>query len=466
MLKAHARLFKQVTLAVDVTVIATCWLLAYWLRFYSAPGAWLFGRWDIPPFSDYALQLLPILVVWGFAFKAFDLYRPLRLGSHLSEWWDITKASSLGVVVLLAMMSFLFRGYDYSRATIGIFWLASIIGTTMSRVIFREALRVARRRGYNLRYAVVVGSGEPAAEVFRVLRRRPDVGVRMLGRLGDKREEGETRWLGAPEDIRAVLDTHQVDIVIIALPHADYPRIGAILDGIGDDPVAIHYVPDVFGLASLRGGIEEFETLPIIHLRESPLYGWNRVLKRGFDVVVGAAAVVAASPLLVAIAVGIRLTSRGPVLYRQERMGLDGRRFAMLKFRSMVPDAEATTGPRWAVPNDPRRTEFGAFLRRLSLDELPQLFNVLRGEMSLVGPRPERPSFVEDFRRRMPRYMLRHKVKAGITGWAQINGWRGNTSIEKRIEYDLYYIERWSLGFDIKILLQTIWLGFHNRNAY
>ena len=190
------------------------------------------------------------------------------------------------------------------------------------------------------------------------------------------------------------------------------------------------------------------------------------MLKRGFDVVVGAAAVVAASPLLVAIAVGIRLTSRGPVLYRQERMGLDGRRFAMLKFRSMVPDAEATTGPRWAVPNDPRRTEFGAFLRRWSLDELPQLFNVLRGEMSLVGPRPERPSFVEDFRRRVPRYMLRHKVKAGITGWAQINGWRGNTSIEKRIEYDLYYIERWSLGFDIKILLQTIWLGFHNRNAY
>jgi Undecaprenyl-phosphate glucose phosphotransferase len=225
-------------------------------------------------------------------------------------------------------------------------------------------------------------------------------------------------------------------------------------------------VPDVFGLASLRGGIEEFETLPIIHLRESPLYGWNRLLKRVFDIVVGAAALVGLSPMMLAIAVGIKLTSRGPVLYRQERMGLDGRRFSMLKFRSMVPDAEADTGPRWAVPDDPRRTGFGAFLRRASLDELPQLFNVLRGEMSLVGPRPERPSFVEDFRRRVPRYMLRHKVKAGITGWAQINGWRGNTSIEKRIEYDLYYIERWSLGFDIKILLQTIWLGFRHRNAY
>jgi Undecaprenyl-phosphate glucose phosphotransferase len=460
MLKAHSRLFKQLTLAADVVVIAACWMLAYWLRFH------VFGRGDIPPFRDYALQLVPILLVWGFAFKAFDLYRPLRLGSHLSEWWDITKASSLGALVLVAIMSVVFRGYEYSRVVIGIFWATSIVGATMSRVVFREVLRVARRRGYNLRYAIVVGGGEAAAEVFRVLRRRPDVGVRVLGRLGDKPEDGEARWLGAPEDIRAVLDSHQVDIVIIALPHADYPRIGAILDGIGDDPVAIHYVPDVFGLASLRGGIEEFETLPIIHLRESPLYGWNRVLKRIFDVVVGAVALLVVSPLMLAIAIGIKLSSRGTVLYRQERMGLDGRRFSMLKFRSMVSDAEAATGPRWAVPDDPRRTGLGAFLRSSSLDELPQLFNVLRGEMSLVGPRPERPSFVEDFRRRVPRYMLRHKVKAGITGWAQINGWRGNTSIEKRIEYDLYYIERWSLGFDVKILLQTAWLGFRNRNAY
>ncbi len=460
MLKAHSRLFMQLTLAADAALIAACWVLAYWLRFH------VFGRGDIPPFRDYALQLLPILVVWAFAFKAFDLYRPQRLGSHLQEWWDIAKASSLGAVVLLAIMTFVFRGYDYSRAVIGVFWVTSIVAVTMSRVVFREALRVARRRGYNLRYAVVVGGGEAAAEVFRVLKRRPDVGLRVLGRLGDKREEGEARWLGAPEDIRAVLDANQVDIVIIALPHADYPRLGAILDGIGDDPVAIHLVPDVFSLASLRGGIEEFETLPIIHLRESPLYGWNRVLKRVFDVVVGAAALVLLAPLMLAIALGVKLTSRGPALYRQERMGLDGRRFGMLKFRSMVPDAEAATGPRWAVPDDPRRTGFGAFLRRFSLDELPQLWNVLRGDMSLVGPRPERPSFVDEFRRRVPRYMLRHKVKAGITGWAQINGWRGNTSIEKRIEYDLYYIERWSLGFDVKILLQTLWLGFRNRNAY
>jgi len=274
------------------------------------------------------------------------------------------------------------------------------------------------------------------------------------------------RWLGGIEDIRTVLATRQVDIVIIALPHSDYPRLAAVLHEIGDEPVDIHFVPDLFNLASLRGGVEEFESIAFIHLRESPLYGWNQVLKRCFDLVFGAAALLVALLPMAVIAGAVLATMGWPILFRQERMGLDGRRFRMLKFRTMRPDAEAQSGAQWAVRDDPRRTWLGAFLRGWSLDELPQLFNVLRGEMSLVGPRPERPSFVEEFRRRVPGYMLRHKMKAGITGWAQINGWRGNTSIEKRIEYDLEYIARWSLGFDLSILLRTLWLGFHNRNAY
>jgi Undecaprenyl-phosphate glucose phosphotransferase len=230
--------------------------------------------------------------------------------------------------------------------------------------------------------------------------------------------------------------------------------------------VAIHLLPDVYGLASMRGGIEEFEGVPIIHLRESPLYGWNRVLKRGMDLVIGGLALAALSPLFAVVALAVRLSSPGPLLLRQERMGLDGRAFSMLKFRTMRADAEAESGPVWATPDDARRTRVGAVLRRFSLDELPQLVNVLRGDMSLVGPRPERPVFVESFRRRIPGYMLRHKVKAGMTGWAQINGWRGNTSLEKRIEYDLYYIERWSIGFDLTILVKTLWRGFTNTNAY
>jgi len=461
-LKAHSRLFEHLALVTDLVLIAISWLGAYVVRFG------LFGQGDIPPFSDYTLQLVPILVVWGVAYKTFDLYRPNRLGSHLAEWLDIAKASTLGVLVLIAGMTFFFRDYEYSRLVIVMFWVASIVSASLSRAAFREVLRFARRRGYNQRFAVVVGGGEPAAEVLRVLHRRRDTGIQVLGLLSDKPEAdgAPVRRLGGVEEIRSVLAEHQVDIVIIALPHNDYPRLSTVLHEIGDEPVAIHLVPDLFNLASLRGGVEEFESIAFIHLRESPLYGWNRVLKRGFDLAVGSGALLAALPLMAGIAAAVAFTSGRPILYRQERMGLDGRRFRMLKFRTMVAGAEDRAGPQWAVRNDPRRTRVGAFLRAWSLDELPQLFNVLRGEMSLVGPRPERPSFVADFRRRVPGYMLRHTMKAGITGWAQINGWRGNTSIEKRIEYDLEYIARWSLAFDLSILLRTLWLGFRNRNAY
>ena len=462
MLKAHSRVVENLALGGDLCLIAICWVLAYWIRFH------LMHVTDVPPFRDYALQLIPILVVWGIAFRTFDLYRPNRLGSRVSEWFDVAKASTLGALILVSIMTFAFRGYEYSRLVILIFLAQSIVAVSLARAALREALRFARRHGYNLRYAIVVGGGEPAAEVLRILNRRRDVGIFVLGLLSDKKEVPENvRWLGGIEDVRTVLDRQQVDIVFIALPHADASRLTAVLSGIGDDPIAIHLVPDVFSLVPARGGIEEFEMVPFIHLRESRLYGLNRVLKRAFDLVFGGLGLAVAAPIMLAIAVGLKLTTPGPVLYHQERMGVDGRRFRMLKFRTMRVDAEAETGPVWARPDDPRRTALGVFLRGTSLDELPQLFNVLRGEMSLVGPRPERPSFVEEFRRRVPGYMLRHKVKAGITGWAQINGWRGNTSIEKRIECDLYYIERWSLGFDLKILLQTLWYGFRiNRNAH
>jgi Undecaprenyl-phosphate glucose phosphotransferase len=463
-LKAHSRLFEQLMLAADLSVVALSWLAAYALRFYVVGPALVTP--EVPPRRDYLLQLVPILLVWAFAFHWFDLYRPRRIGSHVSEWVDIAKASTLGVLVLVAIMQFAFHEYEYSRVVIVYFWVLSIAGASLLRAGFREALRGARRRGYNVRRAVVVGGGRPAADVLAMLARRVDLGMQVVGVLGDKKE-AETRpgpWLGGFEDVRAILDRHPVDIVFVALPHAEHGRLAGILADIGDDPVTIHLVPDVYGLASLRGGIEEFEAIPFIHLRESPLYGWNRVMKRAFDLVVGGVCLLVAAPVMLGVALAIRLGSPGPVLLRQERMGLDGRRFQLLKFRTMRVDAEAATGPVWARPDDDRRTPIGAALRRFNLDELPQLLNVLRGEMSLVGPRPERPVFVEDFRRRIPGYMLRHKVKAGMTGWAQVNGWRGDTSLEKRIEYDLYYIERWSLFFDLKILIQTLYRGF--TNAY
>ena len=465
MLRAYSRLLEQLMLVADLVLVGLCWLLAYWLRFYVAGPPLPYA--DRGPVADYLLMLLPILLVWSASFRAFGLYRPRRIGSHLSEAVDLAKASTMGVLVLVALMTFFFRGYDYSRVVIVYFWLLSIGVVWFSRAAFREGLRFARRRGYNQRFAVVVGDGELAATVVQRMEGRRDVGIQVLGVVGDEKEDtGGVRRLGGYADLRAVLDAHTVDHVILALAHEDYGRLAGLLDAVGDEPVTIHVVPDLLRFASLRGGIEQFEGMPFIHLRESPLYGWNRLAKRVFDFLFSATVLAVLWPVLLLLAAAVKVSSRGPVFYRQERMGLDGRRFEMLKFRTMDADAEVRSGPVWARPSDQRRTGLGAFLRRLSLDELPQFWNVLRGDMSVVGPRPERPVFVERFRQTVPGYMLRHKVKSGITGWAQVNGLRGNTSLEKRIQYDIEYIERWSVWLDFKIIAMTVVRVLVDRNAY
>jgi len=463
-LRAYSRLLEQVMLVGDLMLVAGSWLFAYLARFYVIGPQ---SRHGIPPIEPYLLMLLPILIVWGIAFRAFDLYHPRRIGSRLSEVAGIAKASTVGALVLVSVMTFFFREYDYSRVVIVYFWIFSIAGVSFARYVFREALRVARRRGYNLRYALVVGGGELAAGVVERLKARPDTGIQILGLVGDdKRATAGVQSLGGLSDLRAVLDAHEVDHVILALAHEEYGRLVGLIEAIGDEPVTIHVVPDLGRFTSLRGGVEEFEGLPFIHLRESPLYGWSRVAKRVFDVAFSLAALALLSPILVALAAAVKLTSRGPVLYGQERMGLDGQRFRMMKLRTMRVNAERETGPVWAAAGDARRTPIGAFLRRFSLDELPQFLNVLRGEMSVVGPRPERPVFVERFRRTVPGYMLRHKVKSGVTGWAQVHGLRGNTSLEKRIEYDIEYIERWSFWLDLKIIGLTLVRVLFDRNAY
>jgi Undecaprenyl-phosphate glucose phosphotransferase len=254
-----------------------------------------------------------------------------------------------------------------------------------------------------------------------------------------------------------------IDGIFVTLPLEQSSLLSEIQQWLADEPIDLYFIPDVGRLATLRGHMEEFDGMPIISLQVSPLYGWNALLKRVMDVMIGGLALIIFFPVMFVIAVVIKLTSYGPVLYRQERMGLDGERFAMLKFRTMVDNAEGLTGPIWSANNDSRVTPVGRWLRRTSLDELPQLFNVLRGEMSLVGPRPERPPLIEEFRKSIPKYMLRHKVKAGMTGWAQVNGWRGNTSLERRIEHDIEYIENWSLWRDVKILARTLLTGFRTR---
>jgi len=464
-LKAYSRVLEHLMLAGDLVLVVGCWLLAYVARFYLFGPARAFD--DIPPLAPYLIMILPIVVVWGISFQAFDLYRPRRIGSRLSEVADVAKASSLAGLVLVTIMTFLFREYDYSRVVIVYFWLFSIAAVSFARNVFREGLRVARRRGYNLRYGLVVGSGELAQNVIERLRGRSDIGIQVVGVVGDAKEgAGGVPWLGAYADLSTVLAARPVDHVVIALAHEDASRLPGLLDAIGDEPVTIHVVPDLFRFTTLRGGVEEFEGIPFVHLRESPLHGWNAVIKRVFDVVFSAAVLVALSPLLALLAAAVRLTSAGPVLYHQDRMGLDGQSFRMLKFRTMKMDAEDESGPVWAHAGDLRRTSIGSFLRRFSLDELPQFVNVLRGEMSVVGPRPERPVFVERFRQTVPGYMLRHKVRSGLTGWAQIHGLRGNTSLEKRIAFDIEYIERWSFWLDLRIIAATVTRVLFDRNAY
>jgi len=258
----------------------------------------------------------------------------------------------------------------------------------------------------------------------------------------------------------------KIDQIYIALPFHEHEKIRHVLATLKNEIVDIKVVSDLYDFIRLRGGVDELDGLPIINIQDSPLHGWGKVSKRVLDMALSVGALVLFGPVMGLIALLIKLTSSGPIFYKQKRMGFDGTIFEMLKFRSMVDGAEKQTGSVWAQPNDSRRTPIGKILRKTSLDELPQLFNVLRGEMSLIGPRPERPELIDQFKHRIPKYMLRHKVKAGITGWAQVNGWRGNTSLEKRIEYDLYYIQHWSIGFDVKILFLTLWKGFFNKYAY
>jgi len=465
-LKRHSRFFESLMLGADLLLVAAAWIGACLLRFSGFPIPLIR---DLPPWRPYLILLAAILLIWSIVFKAFGLYRPRRLSTRMAEVRDIARACTFATLILIAV-SFFLRAFEPSRLVFLYFWAFSIVALALARGAFREILRLLRRREYNLRYALVVGNGELAARLVSAVRRHPELGIRVTGLLAEGEGDAPHRLpvLGRYGDIGRVVTERGIDLVFVALPHGDFGATRDVLDRLAGSrsPAAIKILPDYGPLLSLCGTVEEFEGLPMVSLQDPALYGWNRVLKRGFDLAGSAALLIVLSPFLAAIALLVRWLDGPPVLYRQERMGLDGRLFRMLKFRTMRVDAEAETGPVWTVPDDPRRTRLGALLRRLSLDELPQLWNVLRGEMSLVGPRPERPAFIEEFRRHVPQYVLRHKVKAGLTGWAQVNGWRGNTPVDIRTAYDLYYVEHWSLGLDLKILWRTLWQGLEDRNAY
>ena len=467
MLKKHSKFFETLVLLLDWITLSCSWVLAYYLRFYVPV---IYEPEYIPPFIIYLTLLAIMLPLWYIVFKAFGLYRPRRISSKIAEIMDISKGTTIAVLILISF-TFFVRQYEFSRLTFLYFWIISMVALCIERILFRELLRFIRRRGYNLRFALIVGTGSLGLNVTDRMRSHPELGIIIKGFLSEEKSQIGNELKGYMvldtfENIRNVVLQQKIDMVLITLPLSAHEKLKTILDDIGDEIVSIMLIPDLIELATLRGGIGEFEGMPIISLRDTPLYGWNLVAKRVTDIVLSLAIVLAVSPLMLVISILVKLTSEGPVFYRQERMGLDGKIFSMLKFRTMATQAEKETGPVWAAKVDSRKTAIGAFLRRTSMDELPQFFNVLKGEMSIVGPRPERQFFIQQFRDKVPKYMLRHKMKAGITGWAQISGWRGNTSLEKRIEYDLYYIENWSLRFDMEIMWLTIWKGLINKHAY
>ena len=453
MLRRHSEIFRTVLLGADLVLAGASWLAAYLIRFYfPAPLG-------VPDAEPYLFALLLVLPLWAWIFRGRGLYAPHRTDSLLAEAVAVAGAAST-VVALLVVATFFVRSYFFSRGVIALFWALSIASVSGFRVAARQVLRALHRRGRSLRTVLVLGGGALAEQVVQRIQQHPETGLRVVGVLCNDPQLPRVRGvpvLGRYEQVNPILSQCGASQVIVALSREDAAHLEPLLARLEDELVDVGLVPDLLHVATLRSSVEDFDGLPMISLREGPLVGWAAIQKRVFDVAVSSLALLLAAPLLALVALAIRLSCGAPVLYGQERMGLDGRVFRMLKFRTMVLDAERESGPVWARRSDPRETRIGGFLRRTSLDELPQLWNVLRGDMSLVGPRPERPVFIEQFRREVPGYMLRHKVKAGLTGWAQVHRWRGDTSLHERVEHDLYYIRNWSLGLDLRILLMTLW---------
>lgn len=465
MLKSYHHFFRTLFQLLDGATVVLSWFIAFWIRFELKPN-FLPAPEEGIQFSSYSTTAVALVLIWFLSLQLLGAYKSWRSSRLGIEIFNVIKASLLAFVFFVSIQHFIARE-TVSRATLALFFIIVILGLVASRIFLRSVLSLLRKKGFNQRHIIYVGDTKLSSMVDSRLRLRPELGYKSIGVIVvSDGKNSSLEPLGQLKDLDRILTATKADHVMICLRNEDTSRLDEILKITTEHNVSVRIVPDISHYAILGFEVEEFEGLPVISLNQSKIVGWNTVLKRLSDIVYALVALAVFGVPMLIIAVIIKLTSKGPVLYSQERMGLDGQTFRMLKFRSMRTDAEAQSGAIWAKENDPRVTWIGGILRKTSLDELPQLFNVLAGSMSCVGPRPERPVFVEKFKSEVPGYMLRHKVKAGMTGWAQINGFRGNTSLEGRIEYDLYYISNWSVGLDLKIMFLTIFKGFIAPNAY
>jgi Undecaprenyl-phosphate glucose phosphotransferase len=455
-------LLTALLVAMDALMAGLAFAAGYFLRLQSEYE-------NIAPFSDYWGMLLIHVATVVLVFFFYRLYHRQRATSHIDEFYAVFGAASVGTIAAIAFISLIYKSeLDYPRLMMVYAWVLTILLVAWGRVIHARMQWGLQARGFNEVRLLIVGAGEVGRMVLHKIRQSPGLGYTVVGFVDDRDPPSNVLGasvLGQTDDLPRLIETHQVNEVIVAMPEASHQDILSIITRCEREKVTIKVFPDVFQIMASEVSIGDLNGLPLLTVRDIALRGWRLALKRGMDVLGSGLALLIFSPIMLLVATLIKLDSPGSVFYVQERTGMDARPFSMFKFRSMRPNAEADTGPVWATHSDPRRTRIGTIIRRFSIDELPQLINVLLGDMSLVGPRPERPIFVEQFKRSIPRYMDRHKEKAGMTGWAQVNGLRGDTSIIERTKYDLWYIENWSLLLDFKILARTLTSVFLDRHA-
>lgn len=468
MIKDNQKIFNRLMVLIDAAITAASFMLAYYFKFYilnDGPGV------GVLPATEYFKLLLFIVPMYMLLYYFCSIYAPKRTVRRRFEIFGIIKANFIGVIALIILLFLVVRELNYSRSVIGFFYIFNVGFTSAFRIFLRKGLRTIRRQGYNLKHILLVGYSRAAEQYIDRLADNPQWGYVACGILDDHIPAGTlykgVKVLGRLGNLEIILPENKLDEVAITLPLKDYDNLQSIVGICEKSGVHTKFIPDYNGLIPGRPYTEDLLGLPVVNIRYVPLTNTGNILiKRIADIAGSLVGIVVTSPIMLAAAVLVKASGPGPVIFKQERVGLHNRPFSMYKFRSMTMQPPGEEKKAWTVKDDPRVTKVGRFLRRTSLDELPQLFNILKGDMSLVGPRPERPGWVEKFREEIPRYMVRHQVRPGLTGWAQVNGLRGDTSIRKRIEYDLYYIENWTPGFDIKIVLMTFFTGFVNKNAY
>ena len=461
MIKENQKHFNRLQVVIDAFVIALSYFLAWVIKFYVPFLNDNVGRL---PFRVYMSALLFIVPGYLILNYAFNMYTPKRMQGRRLELSNIIKANTIGMFLFVGVL-YLVKQIDFSRHVIFIFYVVNIFLETLSRNLIRLGLRQMRSKGYNQKHVLLVGYSRAAEEYIDRILANPQWGYKVRGILDDHIEAGTEykgiKVLGRIANLMVILPQNHLDEIAITLGLNEYYRLEQIVALCEKSGVHTKFIPDYNRIIPTKPYTEDILGLPVINIRYVPLSNtFNALIKRIMDLGGALAAIVLFSPVMLFSVIMIKLTSPGPLIYKQERVGLHNRNFMMYKFRSMDVQPPEEEKKAWTVKDDPRVTNFGKFMRKTSIDELPQLFNVLRGEMSLVGPRPERPFFVEKFREEIPRYMIKHQVRPGLTGWAQVNGYRGNTSIRKRIEYDLYYIENWTIGLDIKILFLTVFKGY------